>query len=76
LSADPTAGNSEKFRAGLTEIVENLEEHIKETLNTPSKDPLGPRDKENAYQSVSEAMGNYVASSDAVHWSRWKEEKF
>jgi hypothetical protein len=37
LSADPIAGNSEKFRAGLTEIVENLESRIEETLNLPCK---------------------------------------
>jgi hypothetical protein len=51
-------------------------------LNKTSKGQLGPQDGENvyrllgAYRSVSEAMGDYVASTDAIHWSRWKEEKF
>jgi hypothetical protein len=82
LSADPTAGNSKTFRAELDEIVKNLETRIEETLNTSSKVQLDPEDRENvyrllgAYRSVSEAMGDYVASTDAIHWSRWQEEKF
>lgn len=82
LSDDPTGGNSEKFRAALREIVERLEVRIKEALNNPSKGQLGPEDDANvyrllgAYRSVSEAMGDYVGSTDAIHWSRWKEQKF
>jgi len=82
LSDDPTAGNTEKFRAALWEIAESLEVRIKEALNYPSKGQLGPEDGANvyrllgAYRSVSEAMGDYVTSTDAMHWSRWKEEKF
>jgi hypothetical protein len=81
LSEDPTVGNSEKFYAILAEIVENLEVRVKKTLNTTSEGRLGPQDGENfyrllgAYRGVSEAMGDYVAGTDAIHWSRWKEEK-
>jgi hypothetical protein len=51
-------------------------------LNTSSREQLGPEDQASvyrllgAYRSLSEAMDNYVASTDAMHWSRWKEEKF
>jgi len=82
LSADPTAGNSAIFSAELAKIVENLEVRIKETLNKTSHNLLSPQDGENVYRllgtyrNVSEAMGDYVASTDAMQWSRWKEEKF
>ena len=82
LSTDPTAGNSETFRAELDEIVKSLETRIEETLNTSSKVQLDPDDRENvyrllgAYRSVSEAMGDYMTGTDAIHWSRWQEEKF
>jgi len=29
-----------------------------------------------AYRGVSEAMGDYIKSTDVIHWDRWKEEKF
>jgi len=81
LSKDPTAGNREQFYAILGEIINDLEVRVRETLNTISEDRLAPQDGENfyrllgAYQGVSEAMDDYVASTDAIHWSRWKEEK-
>ena len=65
----------------LGEIINDLEVRVRETLNTTSEDQLAPRDGENfyrllgAYRGVSEATGDYVASTDAIHWSRWKEEK-
>ena len=82
LSEDPTAGNSEKFIAILTGLVEQHETRIKETLNKTSKDQLSPQDSENfyrllgAYRGVSDAMGEYLKSTDVIHWARWKEEKF
>ncbi|MGB5298212.1 MAG: hypothetical protein WBN48_05735, partial [Thiogranum sp.] len=54
------AGNSEKFRVVLAEIVDNLEARIKEALNKTSQGLLSPQDGENvyrllgAYRSVSE----------------------
>ena len=82
LSEDPTAGNSKKFIAVLTGLMEQLEACIKETLNKTSKDQLSPQDGENfyrllgAYRGVSEAMGEYIKSTDVIHWAQWKEEKF
>ena len=81
LSKDPTAGNREQFYAILGKIINNLEVHVRETLNTTPEGRLVPQDGENfyrlpgAYRGVSEAMGDYVASTDAIHWSRWKEKK-
>jgi len=52
----------------------------KEALNKTSKYRPGTRDGENfyrlpgAYRGVSETMGDYVASNDAIHWSGWKEK--
>ena len=82
LSEDPTAGNSEKFHATLAGIMEQLEARIKETLNKTPEGKLNLQDGANfyrllgAYRSVSEAMGDYVAKSDDMHWARWREAKF
>ena len=79
LSDEPTTGRSGTFRAGLNEIVGNLEARVKEAVNTQSKGRPSPHDGENVYRmlgahrGVSEAMGDFVASTDAMHWSRWKE---
>ena len=65
----------------LGEIINDLEVRVRETLNTTSEDQFAPRDGENfyrllgAYRGVSEATGDYVASTDAIHWSRRKEDK-
>ena len=63
-------------------LVEQLEVRIKKTLNKPSEDQLSAHESESfyrllaAYRGVSEAMGDYIKSTDVIHWDRWKEEKF
>jgi hypothetical protein len=70
-----------KFGQRLLSI--SLQRIIFRVINEVRGHPLfSPQDGENvyrllgAYPSVSEAMGDYVASTDAIHWSQWKEEKF
>ena len=62
------------------ELLKPLEVRIKEALNKTPKCRPGTRDGENfyrlpgAYRGVSEPTGDYVASTEAIQWSRWKEE--
>ena len=82
LSKNPTAGNSVIFYPVLKGVLENLEVRTQETLNGLSIDQVAPQDEESiyrllgAYRGASEAIGDYVKSTDAIHWSPWKEEKF
>ena len=82
LSDDPTSGNKEKFRARLSEIMDHLEGHIKETLNKAGEGQLSAQYGENfyrllgAYRGVSEALICYTGSTDGIDWSHWHEERF
>jgi len=82
LSNDPTAADREILRTQVQEIMVHLEVRIKETLDKSTEQQLSARDGENfyrllgAFRGLSVALINYADTTDAIHWSRWQEEKF
>ena len=82
LSKDPAAGNQEVFQTRMFELLAHLEVRLKKTLETPGEEQISIRDGENfylllgVYRGVSEALVDYVGSTDVIDWSLWREERF
>ncbi len=82
LARDPAAGDRETYRAGLVEIMERIEAHLKELLADTLDAKSGARNAERffrmagAYRGVSETIVEYAETAEAVDWSRWREERF
>jgi hypothetical protein len=82
LSEDPATGDRETFRTKLDGILDHLEERIKGALDKAPEGQFSDRDGENfyrllgAYRGVSEALINYVGSTDTIDWTQWEEARF
>jgi uncharacterized membrane protein YccC len=82
LSENPATGDRETFRTKLDGILDHLEERIKGALDKAPEGQFSDRDGENfyrllgAYRGVSEALINYVGSTDTIDWTQWEEARF
>jgi len=82
LSKDPAIGDTERSRAILGEILENLETRVEETLNKAAEGQISTQDGENfyrllgAFRGISEALVGYITNAGAIEWGRWREARF
>jgi len=82
LAENPVAGERDVLCARLDGFQRQLESRIREALNKTVDGQFSDQDEENfyrllgAYRGVSDAMGEYIKSTDVIHWARWKEERF
>jgi hypothetical protein len=82
LANDPTAGRAEPVRERLAEITTRLEARMRDAFDADRTGSLAPDDEERlylllaAYQSVSEALVDYVENARTIDWSLWREERF
>jgi len=76
------AGEQERLRAGLVDVMHRLETRIAEVINEVPHGQLGPQDGENfcrllgVYRGLSETIVELAGTADVIDWRVWQEERF
>ena len=82
LSDDPASGDVQRARATLGAIVERLEVRVEEALNKAGEGQFSIEEREHfyrllgAFRGLSETLVQYVVSTRAIDWGRWREARF
>jgi len=82
LSVEPAVRTHKDFKTRFAEIMGNLDERMRETLNKASSGKFNDHNAENffqllgTFQGMSETLARCIESVSVIDVPRWREEKF